>query len=588
MKGILLFALVLPAFVIVGCDKGGEMLEEPTKTIAVTGVSLNKTALLLKEGAAETLTATISPSGADNKAVAWSSSDSAIATVNATGKVTGVKAGSAVIIVTTSDGGKIATCTVTVIDESDEPNEPDEPDNSDTQGVLINGITWATTNVNASGEFAAKPEDDGFFYTFDEAQTACPSGWRTPTKQEFEVLADTNSKWTTLNGVNGRLFDTGDHTFFLPAARYRGIFTGSLDYLGSGGFYWSSTAYNSTTAYYLHFHDFSVYPSSANSRAFGFRIRCVRDNDTPDDPEDPEISDVHKGVLINGITWATHNVGEKGQFVNNPEDYGRFYYFTEAKIACPLGWRTPTEQEFEVLADTNSEWTTLNGVNGRQFGSGDHTIFLPAAGYHDYSNGSNSLNFQGINGYYWSSTAYTDNKGYKLYFANSTVLTYENSNQVGLSVRCVLDNENPDDHQGVTINGITWATRNVGAKGQFMNNIEDYGRYYSFEEANTACPSGWRTPTSQEFEVLASTSSEWTSLNGHNGRRFRNGNHTIFLPATGYRLGNFSTVNGASWYWSSTAYSDDYGYHIGFSSSGVSPTGKSDRSLGLAVRCVRK
>ena len=80
----------------------------------VTGVTLNKNATSLLVGADETLVPTIAPSTATNKSVTWASSDDAIATVVA-GKVTGVKAGTATITVTTVDGNHTATCTVTVI-----------------------------------------------------------------------------------------------------------------------------------------------------------------------------------------------------------------------------------------------------------------------------------------------------------------------------------------------------------------------------------------------------------------------------------------------------------------------------------------
>ena len=83
-------------------------------TVVVTGVTLNKSTLTLKVGASETLTATIAPADATNKNVTWASSDAAVATVDASGKVTGVAAGTATITVTTEDGGKTATCQVTV------------------------------------------------------------------------------------------------------------------------------------------------------------------------------------------------------------------------------------------------------------------------------------------------------------------------------------------------------------------------------------------------------------------------------------------------------------------------------------------
>ena len=92
----------------VGCG------EKEPPVISVSSVSLSKTSITIKEGSSESLSATVSPSDAQNKAVSWSSSNSSVATVDNSGRVTGVKAGSATITVTTSDGGKTATCSVTV------------------------------------------------------------------------------------------------------------------------------------------------------------------------------------------------------------------------------------------------------------------------------------------------------------------------------------------------------------------------------------------------------------------------------------------------------------------------------------------
>ena len=82
--------------------------------VGVSGITLNKTALNLTIGASESLVATISPSNATNKDVEWTSSNTNVATVDTTGKVTGVSAGSATITVKTKDGSKVATCNVTV------------------------------------------------------------------------------------------------------------------------------------------------------------------------------------------------------------------------------------------------------------------------------------------------------------------------------------------------------------------------------------------------------------------------------------------------------------------------------------------
>ncbi len=81
---------------------------------SVTGISLNKTSATVAVGGSETLTATILPNDATNQAVTWSSSKESVATVDSTGKVTGVAAGKTLIIAKTADGGLTAECVVTV------------------------------------------------------------------------------------------------------------------------------------------------------------------------------------------------------------------------------------------------------------------------------------------------------------------------------------------------------------------------------------------------------------------------------------------------------------------------------------------
>ena len=82
-------------------------------SVPVTSVTLDKTELTLAEGGTATLTATVEPADATNKNVTWSSDKPAVATVEG-GTVTARGAGEATITVTTEDGEKTATCTVTV------------------------------------------------------------------------------------------------------------------------------------------------------------------------------------------------------------------------------------------------------------------------------------------------------------------------------------------------------------------------------------------------------------------------------------------------------------------------------------------
>ena len=87
---------------------------KPTNAVKkVTDVKLSETTKTITVGEEFTLTATVAPADAADKTVMWTSDDSNVATVNG-GKVTAVAAGTAKITVTTKDGGKTATCAVTV------------------------------------------------------------------------------------------------------------------------------------------------------------------------------------------------------------------------------------------------------------------------------------------------------------------------------------------------------------------------------------------------------------------------------------------------------------------------------------------
>lgn len=76
-------------------------------------IILDKTELTIKPNGVARLTATIAPDNASNKTVIWSSSNTAVATVNESGLVKGVKNGTAVITAKTSNG-LTAKCNVTV------------------------------------------------------------------------------------------------------------------------------------------------------------------------------------------------------------------------------------------------------------------------------------------------------------------------------------------------------------------------------------------------------------------------------------------------------------------------------------------
>ena len=106
-------------------DWGGDdwIIKDPfdpkNTNIPVTGVSILGGNRSMAVGDTLTLVASVQPPNASNKKVTWSSSNPAIADVDSTGKVTAKAAGGPVTItVTTEDGGKTATCEITVVPAS--------------------------------------------------------------------------------------------------------------------------------------------------------------------------------------------------------------------------------------------------------------------------------------------------------------------------------------------------------------------------------------------------------------------------------------------------------------------------------------
>ena len=114
------------------------------QNIPVTDVKLDKTSLTMQETDSDTLTATVLPDNATNKAVTWSSNDSTVATVDESGKVTAVAPGTATITVTTEDGSKTATCTVIVHTATTITTQP--------QSVSVTEGQSATFSVTATGD----------------------------------------------------------------------------------------------------------------------------------------------------------------------------------------------------------------------------------------------------------------------------------------------------------------------------------------------------------------------------------------------------------------------------------------------------
>jgi len=189
------------------------------------------------------------------------------------------------------------------------------------EGVIINGVKWATRNVNFPHTFALSPESSGMFYQWNRKigwsaneptinsdgktdwdntvnggvkwtadNDPSPAGWRIPTSIEMESLLDTtkvSSEWTTINNVAGRKFTdiTTGKSIFMPIVGYRN-YDGTFHDAGMRNVcakYWSSSTRHENGIYYaisLYLCDDKVgFGSDWDRCGCGYSVRSVANSE---------------------------------------------------------------------------------------------------------------------------------------------------------------------------------------------------------------------------------------------------------------------------------------------------------------------
>ena len=140
------------------CNVCGYVRTVTPEAVSVSQITLNKTSTSISVGNSETLTATVAPENAANKALKWASSDEDVATVAPDGTVTAVKVGTATITATATDGsGKSAGCTVTVTGDAT-PSQPGGSTGGSSGGSSSGGGGGSSSTTPTKPETATKPD----------------------------------------------------------------------------------------------------------------------------------------------------------------------------------------------------------------------------------------------------------------------------------------------------------------------------------------------------------------------------------------------------------------------------------------------
>lgn len=408
MKVFRVFAMLL-----LGLSIAFTSCEKEPKSVPVTGITLNSESLTMTEGETARLTATISPSNADNQGVIWSSSNASVASVS-NGTVTAVSAGSATITAKSDDGGKTATCNVTVsskivavtgvsLDKTSlELTEGDEyslvatvqPMNASNKQVSWKSDDETVATISDGKVKAIKPGSTTITVTTSDGNKSATCYITVKDKTQMTEYVDLglSVKWATCNLGASSPEEYGDY------------------------YAWGETE---TKTNYSE-DNYKFYKSETVSEG-GIDIEYKGTKYIPQSKAD--------SYGFNGFY--------DDKTVLDPDD-------DVAHVKLGGKWRMPTKAEYdELINNCQCDWVTYKGVNGRKLtskksGYTDKWIFLPAAGFRD----DDGLNDAGSFGYYWSSSLHTF-YSYLAWYLDFTSLNVGRSSSNyrcdGLSVRPVSE-----------------------------------------------------------------------------------------------------------------------------------------------------
>ncbi|MDA3912209.1 MAG: FISUMP domain-containing protein [Bacteroidales bacterium] len=436
--------------------------------------------------------------------------------------------------------------------------------------------TLATSDTPGHGDFILlpnipydydwrNPQNDNLWQGVNGINNPCPSGYRMPTDAE---LAAERESWSS-NDAAGAFASP----LKLPVAGSRNSGNGSLDYVGSRGYYWSSSVAN-TSSWGFGFDGSTAYAFSG-SRANGHSVRCIKDNNSSSPQADFNVNQTEISL-------------------------GETVQFTDISTNDPTDWQwdfgdgnTSTEQNPSHTYENEGTYTVSLTVSNA-FGSDtetktDYLIVTPTNGTFTDSRDSTEYQTIIIGGQEWMAE--------NLAYLPSVNQVADGSEDVAGSYYYVYG------YDGTDVNA-----------AKATSNYDTYGVLYNWTAAmassasSTAnpsgvqgvCPTGWHLPSDAEWTQLTDylggasvaggklKETGTTHWNSPNSGATNETGFTALPGALRHDNGTFYNIGYYGYWWSATednasnAWSRDM-------SSGSPPVSRDGytKALGFSVRCVR-
>ena len=534
-------------------------------------------------------------------------------------------------------------------------------------GVDSNGSPTVWYNYAAASAMTVTGDSNDTGTIYD----VCPKGWRLPNNSEISDIA---SGTTVFSPVAGGGYSNGT------------IYQGSSGY----GYWWSSNTYVTTGRYLLGWYG-TIFGQTYANRTAGYYIRCIKDVPKMQDVSASDLAEIvpnhgdntvlqdsrdgknYQVTNIDGNYWMTQNLrftgteldpsssnvesattityGELASSSGNSYDEAKihtgidnkgdptvWYNFAAASATtitgssngtdatsdiCPKGWRLPNYDELSKITSYSS-------------------VFKPVTGG-DYSGGT--LYGPG-NGYWWSSTASSTLRRYRLYWNGGSLGTNDNNRVTGFYIRCVKDitrmqelsvanlesivpnsgdntilqdRRDRKNYEITNINGVYWMTQNLRFTETSLHpstsNVKEattivYGDLTSGGSLNEAkIHSGtdsngkstvWYNYAAASAMTITGDSNEGATTEDVCPAGWRmptrseagsiTSNTSDFKPVAGgyYNVvGSLSDTGSIGDWWAVDAYNTTDRYYLGWNNISLGANGHSRREYGFYIRCIK-
>lgn len=555
------------------------------KVVHVTGIALNKTTLSLQVGDEFPLVPAVTPEDATDKSVTWASDNEAVVTVSSDGVVKALKTGKATVMATTVDQGKTASCSIDVTDGIGAiTGEATHVScrNATISGRLISpqtlsldlsyGVIYSPSNGMQTEdiiriEAKSLDSDNIFSVTTNILEPETTYYYRCFMSQSGEITYGEVKSFKTL--AVSSMIQTLNATDITPKDAVLNAFLDLTDCKYDRLEYGFEVTPNGGSAHTVKSSNhsekkFSIKDESLSMNMKYSVIAYVKLDGRTYKGEAKEFTTTSVSITAKALDIMCKTATISGKLAVNPEG-------TFTKSAALYYSSTASTLE-KMKSKGTKETLTLNS-------DGTYSIVAKML----------SINTK----YYYCAVAKVADVEVTSSVRSFTTLDYQTPGLVDLGLP----------------SGLKWASFNIGAAAP-----EEYGDYYQWagiqdvtstsiyldhrpyhtgsdvnfgwtkyipsdkssywldfgrpdnktvldpedDAAHVKLGGKWRMPTASEFEELVNNcTTEWTTLNGVNGRKFtskKNGN-SIFLPATGNR--NLNQIFGSGgYYWSSSLTTD--------------------------------